>query len=122
MLLRLARKALGASVRREVLSLGHERERLTGANTGGAKVMPALKYLPDIVATLRRHNLPAADVERYQARCLALSQPCNTLPCPYCYLNGRLTQDLTTVRSDPGRQRLLCTTCQREFDVAGAAR
>ena len=83
--------------------------------------MPALKYLPDIIATLRKDNVPTADVDRYQARCLALSQPCNTLPCPYCYFNGA-EKDMTTVRSDPGDRQLRCQACRHEFDVKDAAR
>ena len=58
-------------------------ERLKGANTGGRTVMPALKYLPEIIVTLHGSKVPAADVGRYEAHCLALSQPCLTLPCPY---------------------------------------
>ena len=84
--------------------------------------MPALKYLPDIMVTLHRSKVPAADVGRYEAHCLALPHPCNTLPCPYCLLGSGVAVDMTTVRSDPEHQRLLCTTCQRELYVTDTAR
>ena len=83
--------------------------------------MPALKYLPDVVVTLHRSNVPAADVGRYEAHCLALAHPCYTLPCPYCLLGSGVAVDMTTVRSDPEYQQLACTTCQRKIDVAGTA-
>ena len=83
--------------------------------------MPALKYLPDVVVTLHRSKVPAADIGRYEAHCLALSQPCLTLPCPYCYLDGA-QKDMTTVRSDPGAQQLRCQACHHEFDVTETAR
>ena len=81
--------------------------------------MPALKYVPDIIVTLHRSKVPPEDVGCHEAHCLALAHPCYTLPCPYCLLGSGVAVDMTTVRSDPAHQRLLCTTCQREFDVDG---
>ena len=79
--------------------------------------MPSLKYLPEIVATLRRGHVPEEAIDRYQARCLALSRPSYILPCPYCYIARGELLDLTTVRSNPAEQKLLCTTCLRELGV-----
>jgi len=79
--------------------------------------MPALQHLPDILAALRREGVSEEAIERYQARCFALSKPCYTLPCPHCFLSRQVAEDMTTVRSDPGQQQFFCTACQHQFNL-----
>ena len=79
--------------------------------------MPALDYLPDIVASLRSDGVPAEAIERYQERCFSLTQPAYALPCPYCYIAGRMAPHMTTVQSAPEQRQLLCTVCEKEVEV-----
>ena len=79
--------------------------------------MPALDYLPDIVTLLCKDSVPAQAIERYQERCLSLTQPAYALPCPYCYIAGRVAPHMTTLQSAPEQRQLLCTVCEKEFEV-----
>jgi hypothetical protein len=79
--------------------------------------MPALDYLPDIVTSLRKDGVPAQAIERYPERCFSLTQPAYALPCPYCHVTGRVAPHMTTVQSAPEQRQLLCTVCEKEFEV-----
>jgi hypothetical protein len=79
--------------------------------------MAALHDLPDIVALLRKDGVAAEVIQSYQERCFALTQPAYALPCPYCYIAGRVAPHMTVVQFAPGRRQLLCTVCEKEFEV-----